>query len=147
MKTPTQKLLDEISRAGNIATRRGGVWYEPEWDEKRGLWIGFFENHDEERSDFCFELRRLGFKEVYYKVRYHWKLKKKHIGVEYVEGDIYITSDHKPCDVCGDTGEVTTDEWDDDSKNYQPTGSRPCPKCKLVISEPADFSGATPGDR
>lgn len=49
------------------------------------------------------------------------------------------------CETCQDTGEVTTDVFDNDSHRYQPTGTGRCPDC--MGEDDADFSGATEGDR
>ena len=58
------------------------------------------------------------------------KIKTVDDGIALVMATRYLVSIDKPrknkCELCGGSGELDEPVWDEDSKNYQPTGSRKC---------------------
>ena len=52
----------------------------------------FLQSPDHERCDFFDYLCEAGWKVIFYKADYHWKLGNGYVDVEYVEGDVYVTN-------------------------------------------------------
>lgn len=91
-KALTVQQMAEMYRINKLANKITRHYREPSFDVASGIYKGFFESPDDERLTFMYALIGLGFKEIFYKANYHWKYAGEFVAVEYIEGDIYITT-------------------------------------------------------
>lgn len=81
------KQVNELARKVN---KRKGLLDSPlAWDDNYKQYRGFFCDMDDGRLEFRYFMTDAGFKEVFYKARYHWAVANDVIEVEYIEGDLY----------------------------------------------------------
>lgn len=83
-----QKVVD----AAMEAVKRHGNFHRKPDKRDDGMIVFFFENHDDERMNFYWELHNIGFHDVYYRAPYSWKVTNEAVTVTYVEGDVYVTA-------------------------------------------------------
>lgn len=55
----------------------------------------FFESPDGQNYELLHELQKLGWRSGKYEAPYFWRMSKDGITIEYVEGDVYLTTNSK----------------------------------------------------
>ena len=84
----------DITKANASVTKqyRYSCGLESEWIDSEIKSQNFFNSPDYQNDDFHSELQRLGWKDGTYHAPYYWSLIKDDIQIEYIEGDVYLTS-------------------------------------------------------
>ena len=52
----------------------------------------FFESPDGQDYELYMALRDIGYREKFFKAPYYWRVEKHGFAIEYVEGDVYLTT-------------------------------------------------------